>query len=162
MTINEYNSCVDQHADNVYRFILKNLKDEDKARDVVQDAFEKMWMKVKTISFEKGKSYLFTTAYHTMIDHLRKDKKFSDVESEEFFAEQAEDPGFTDLKEVIDEAVNKLPDIQRSVLLLRDYEGYSYQEIGAITGLSESQVKVYIYRARMAMKKYIGKLENVL
>jgi len=162
MTINEYNSCVDQHADNVYRFILKNLKDEEKARDVVQDAFEKMWRKVKTISFEKGKSYLFTTAYHTMIDHLRKDKKFSDIESEEAIAGHAGEHNFSDLKDVIGEAVNKLPDIQRSVLLLRDYEGYSYQEIGFITGLNESQVKVYIYRARMAMKKYIGRLENVL
>ena len=162
MTINEYNSCVDQHADNVYRFILKNLKDEEKARDVVQDAFEKMWMTVKTISFEKGKSYLFATAYHTMIDYLRKDKKFSDVQSEEAIAGQAEEHNFSDLKDVIDEAVNKLPDIQRSVLLLRDYEGYSYQEIGVITGLNESQVKVYIYRARTARKRYIGRLENVL
>jgi RNA polymerase sigma-70 factor (ECF subfamily) len=45
---------------------------------------------------------------------------------------------------------------------LRDYEGYSYEEIGEITGLNESQVKVYIYRARLALKQYIGSLENVL
>lgn len=162
MTINEYNSCVDQHADNVYRFILKNIKDEEKARDVVQDAFEKMWIRVKTISFEKGKSYLFTTAYHTMIDHLRKDNRFTDFDSDEAIPGHIEENNFSDLKDVIGEAVNRLPDIQRSVLLLRDYEGYSYQEIGAITGLNESQVKVYIYRARIAMKKYIGRLENVL
>jgi len=45
---------------------------------------------------------------------------------------------------------------------MRDYEGYSYQEIGEIADLSESQVKVYIYRARVYMKKYIGSMEVVV
>jgi RNA polymerase sigma-70 factor (ECF subfamily) len=62
----------------------------------------------------------------------------------------------------LDKALNTLNEIQRSVILLRDYEGYSYEEIGEITGSNESQVKVYIYRARLALKQYIGSLENVL
>jgi len=66
------------------------------------------------------------------------------------------------LKELLKEAVNRLPEIQKSVILLRDYEGYSYEEIGEITGLNESQVKVYIYRARLFLKEYIGSLENVI
>ena len=43
MTEKEYNQCVAEYADNVYRFILKNLRHEEDARDVVQAAFEKMW-----------------------------------------------------------------------------------------------------------------------
>jgi len=66
------------------------------------------------------------------------------------------------VKQVLDQALRLLPEIQRSVILLRDYEGYSYQEIGEITRLNESQVKVYIYRARVFLKNYIGKLENVI
>jgi len=58
MNTADYNTCVDNHADGVYRFILKNMKDEDQARDVVQDAFEKMWLKVDEINPEKAKSYL--------------------------------------------------------------------------------------------------------
>jgi len=46
--------------------------------------------------------------------------------------------------------------------MLRDYEGYAYNEIGEITGLNESQVKVYIYRARLFLKKYIGSLDVVV
>lgn len=161
MTVNEYNSCVDQYADSVYRFILKNLKDEERARDIVQDAFEKMWVKVKTISFEKSRSYLFTAAYHTMIDQIRKESRMTSIDDYRG-VELSEDHSFSDLKEIIEEAVNRLPDIQRSVLMLRDYEGYNYQEIGEITGLNESQVKVYIYRARLALKSFIGKLENVV
>jgi len=58
--------------------------------------------------------------------------------------------------------VDKLPEIQRSVVMLRDYEGYSYEEIGKITNLSESQVKVYIYRARVFLKKFIVSPEFVI
>jgi RNA polymerase sigma-70 factor (ECF subfamily) len=46
--------------------------------------------------------------------------------------------------------------------LLRDYEGYSYDEIGEITGLNESQVKVYIYRARISLKNYLVKMEYIV
>jgi RNA polymerase sigma-70 factor (ECF subfamily) len=60
------------------------------------------------------------------------------------------------------EAVDRLPEIQRMVVLLRDYEGYSYQELGELTNLNESQVKVYIYRARVFLKNYIGKMEAVV
>jgi RNA polymerase sigma-70 factor (ECF subfamily) len=162
MTVNEYNSCVDKYADGVYRFILKNIKDEEKARDIVQDAFEKMWLKVKTVSVEKGRSYLFTTAYHTMIDYIRKDSRLRSIDENDSIPEPSQEQSSSDIKDVLDEAIARLTEMQRSVLLLRDFEGYSYQEIGEITNLNESQVKVYIYRARLAMKNYIGKLENVL
>ena len=161
MTAAEYNQCVDKHADGVYRFILKNIKNEDYARDIVQEAFAKMWEKARDITFSKSKSYLFTAAYHTMIDVIRKEKIKTDIEQVPE-AISYTDSGYSDLKEVLDEAVEKLPDVQRSVLLLRDYEGYSYQEIGDITGLNESQVKVYIYRARVFLKNYLVKIDNVI
>lgn len=162
MTAAEYNLCVDQYSDGIFRFILKNLRDRDRAQDVVQETFEKFWLKVNTVPFEKAKSYLFTAAYHTMIDMIRKDKRletghnFSGKESGSY---QMAPP---DLKKLLEEALSKLPEVQRSVILLRDYEGYAYDEIGEITGLSESQVKVYIYRARLAMKQIIGSLDAVI
>lgn len=137
MTVAEYNSCVDEHADGLYRFILKNMKDEDEARDVVQDTFEKMWRNRESIDGKKAKSYLFTAGYHTMIDRIRRKRRISD------YSEVTEDSVYhsnqwSDLKEILNEAIQKLSDVQRSVLMLRDYEGYSYKEIGKITGLNES------------------------
>jgi RNA polymerase sigma factor (sigma-70 family) len=161
MTVREYNQCVDEHADGVYRFVLKNIKDEDKARDIVQDSFEKMWNKAADIDAGKAKSYLFTTAYHTMIDSIRREKRQTEFD-EESYKLQAVHNSYSDLKEILNEAVSRLPEIQKHVIMLRDYEGYSYQEIGEITGLNESQVKVYIYRARMFLKNYIGKLDIVV
>lgn len=161
MTITEYNKCVDEHSNGVYRFILKNLRDDDAAKDIVQDAFEKMWLKVNDVEASKAKSYLFTTAYHNMIDVIRRNK-FSTIVEEHHFNINTSSNSYSDLKEILDEALAKLPEVQKSVVLLRDYEGYTYEEIGQITGLSEAQVKVYIYRARVFLKNYIGSLETVI
>lgn len=121
----------------------------------------KLWEKVSEVSFEKAKSYLFTSAYHSLIDWIRKEK-YREEFRPSFHPGQIVETGFSDLKEVLDQAIRLLPEIQRTVILLRDYEGYSYQEIGDITQLNESQVKVYIYRARVFLKNYIGKPENVI
>ncbi len=161
MTINEYNQAVDQFSDCLYRFVLKSIKDTHKAEDIVQDSFEKLWKNVENVNAEKVKSYLFTTAYHTMIDRIRKEKRSSFTEDLSI-KEQGHENNYSDLSEILKEAVNRLPEIQRMVLLLRDYEGYSYIEIGELTKLSESQVKVYIYRARVFLKKYIGRMEVVV
>jgi len=161
MTVEEYNRSVDAYADNLFRFIVKNLKDEHAASDVVQDTFEKLWIKLEEVPFLKVKSYLFTAAYHTMIDHIRKVSRMSGTEPENRL-EPGHSEQYSDLSEVLEKAVAGLPADQRSVVMLRDYEGYSYREISEITGLSESQVKVYIYRARVFLKNYIGKMENVV
>ena len=67
MTVSEYNQCVALYSDNLYRFLLKNVRDDARAQDLVQDAFEKLWRKVEVVDFKKAKSYLFTTGYHTMM-----------------------------------------------------------------------------------------------
>lgn len=161
MTEKAYNQCVELHADNLYRFILNNIKDSDMASDIVQDAYEKMWLYKDGVDPAKAKSYLFTTAYHLLVDTVNKNKHLVPIEQQPE-QEFSTDRGYSDLNEILHGALNRLPADQKMVLMLRDYEGYSYQEIGEITGLSESQVKVYIYRARVFLKKYIGRLEVVL
>ncbi len=161
MTDKEYNQCVTEYADNVYRFILKNLRHEEDSRDVVQTAFEKMWRNRNDVDYEKSKSYLFTVAYHQMIDHIRKTKRI--YLKEEF----KEDVRITDrpvhnTKKILEEALKRLNETQRSLVMLKDYEGYSYEEIGQITGLSESQVKVYLHRARIQLKNFLVSPENVI
>jgi RNA polymerase sigma factor (sigma-70 family) len=161
MTEKEYNECVRNYADNVYRFILKNLRHEADARDVVQTAFEKLWRNRQEVDNEKCKSYLFTVAYHQMIDHLRKVKR---VYLKETFSEETGvvNKPTNNLKKVLEQALNTLSEIQRSLVLLKDYEGYSYGEIGVITGLNESQVKVYLHRARIQLKNYLVSPQNVM
>ena len=161
MTEKEYNECVTLFADNVYRFIFKNLGHKEDAKDVVQTAFEKLWINREQVDNNRSKSFLFTVAYHQMIDHIRKTKRII------FKEEDNIESGITyqsnnNLKKILDEALQKLGETQRSLVLLKDYEGYSYDEIGKITGLSQSQVKVYLHRARLQLKNYLVKAENVM
>lgn len=162
MNTREYNACVEQHADALYRFVLKNLRNEERAKDVVQDSFEKLWLKAPDIEASGAKSYLFTIAYHATIDSIRRERITGDVDELPEHAHSGYAQRMPDLKRILDSALKKLNDIQRSVIMLRDYEGYSYAEIGEITGLNESQVKITIYRARVALKEFIGSLDNVL
>jgi RNA polymerase sigma factor (sigma-70 family) len=160
MTEKEYNECVTNYADNVFRFIVKNLRHEEDARDVVQSAFEKLWRNRNDVENGKSKSYLFTIAYHQMIDHIRKTKR---IQLKEQFSDEVKvyNKQANNMKKVLEEALSRLTETQRSLVLLKDYEGYSYEEIGKITGLNESQVKVYLHRARVQLKNYLVKPENV-
>jgi len=161
MTVKEYNRSVHEYADSVYRFIRGNLKDEDRANDIVQDSFEKLWRHVAEIEYPVVKSWLFSTAYHTMIDIIRKEKRMTSIEPVHEM-EMAYDSHYSDLNEILHDALERLPEQQKTSVMLRDYEGYSYKEIGDITGLSEAQVKINIYRGRMALKSYIGNIETVI
>lgn len=158
MTVEDYNQAVNLYADGIFRFVLKTIRDEEKARDIVQDSFEKLWARLRSVDAAKVKSYLFTTAYHRAIDMIRKDQRQQSYD-EIPLQEEGHERQYSDVREVLNKAVQLLPDDQRSVLLLRDYEGYSYKEISEITAFSEAQVKVYIYRARVFLKNYIGKID---
>lgn len=161
MTVREYNRSVEEFADPVYRFIRGNLKDEARASDIVQDSYERLWRNVSEIDYKVVKSWLFSTSYHIMIDIIRKEKRitsFETIHEQELIHEQQ----YNDLNEILHRALNNLPEQQRTSILLRDYEGYSYKEIGEITGQSEAQVKINIYRGRVALKNFIGKIETVL
>jgi RNA polymerase sigma factor (sigma-70 family) len=161
MTEKDYNECVKLYADNVYRFILKNLKNEEDAKDVVQSSFEKMWMNKETVENVKCKSFLFTVAYNTMIDHIRKNKR---IVLKDDFGETAlgSNNQQQNTKRILHEALSRLNERDRSLVMLKDYEGYNYAEIGEITNLNESQVKVYLHRARLQLREYLVKVENVL
>lgn len=160
MTTKEYNLAVDEYSDNIFRFALKHLRNEMSAKDVVQETFTKVWIKHDEVNYEKVKSYIFTTAYHAIVDWVKKEGRSGDIE-------HASEPGAQaevdfDVQEVLNEALEKLPEIQKTVVLLRDYEGYNYAEIAEITKLSEAQVKVYIFRARKALQEYVKRIDLVI
>jgi RNA polymerase sigma-70 factor (ECF subfamily) len=161
MTEQEYNVCVDEYSDGVYRFMVKNIRNADDAKDIVQTAFEKLWMNKQNVPSEKAKSYLFTVAYHQMIDVIRKGKRNQNSEhyNESDFVTQPS--ANNELKQILLKAINELNPTQKSLVLLKDYEGYSYQEIGEIMNLSESQVKVYLHRARLFLKTRLMNIEKV-
>ncbi len=159
MSEKEFNQIVQQHSDALYRFALKNIKVVEEAQEIVQTAFEKLWLNRDNVELEKSKSYLFRVAYNYLIDMIRKQRKeaeWSDVLEQKPATEVVE---FKDLKRIIEQALNSLSEVQRNAIMLRDYEGYSYAEIGEIMNISESQVKINIFRGRKHMQQLLGKME---
>jgi len=161
MTRTEYNKSVDLFSDNIYRFILKSINDVEVAKDIVQETYTKLWIKHETVDFKKVKSYLFTTSYHTLVDYTRKEKRSTRIE-ESHEKQLVHENQYSDLKEILDEAILGLSEKQRSAILLRDYEGYSYKEISDTLKITEAQVKVNIFRARKFLQNYLKSIETVI
>jgi len=125
MTDKDFNNCVDAYSDGVYRFIVKNLGHEADAQDIVQSAFEKLWVNRAKVETEKAKSYLFTIAYHQMIDHIRKDKRNNTTDNFEEVKSNGNISANGELKQILLKAINELNPTQKSLVLLKDYEVYS-------------------------------------
>ena len=154
MTKNEYDIAVKEYANALYGFGIKFLRDSENAQDIVQDVFEKLWINRSAVEFRKAKSWMFTTAYHAILNFIKRRKRM-DYDSDRL-PEKGEVANFKFVSnEVVERAISILPPLQKSIILLRDLEGYSYQEIGDILEISDSQVKVYLFRARNKIKKQL-------
>lgn len=161
MTVKEYNQCVKDHSDGLFRYVLKQIANRADAHDIVQNTFEKLWKNREKVTAGKAKSYAYTIAYHDMIDLTRKQKFVGNYENaperiERDFQQQFES------KELIEKGLATLSDIQKSLILLRDYEGYTYEEIAEISELSISQVKVYLFRGRKKLQQTINQLNKAV
>lgn len=162
MNRSEYNIAVKEFSGRLYGYSLKYLQNKENASDIVQDVFEKLWENRKKVEFEKAKSWLFTCAHNALLNLLKKNSRMSYVDK--FTAQEDSDDAAKkfELNEVIERSLALLPPVQKSVILLRDLEGYNYVEIGEILELSEAQVKVYLFRARNKIKKQLKDLALVL
>ena len=158
MEVNEYNACVRDWADALFRFACKCSGHRSDAQDIVQSCFEVLWQKRKEVDAPKAKAYLFQVAYRKSIDNYRKVGKIAYTTP----PERSYHPGNPDLKKILDRALAQLEEQARALVLLKDYEGYSYEEIAQITELTEPQVKVYLHRARKILKEYLVSVENII
>lgn len=160
MNTKQYNTCVELYSDHLYRFMLKNIRNTDLAKDLVQMAFEVLWLNKENVEEEKAKSYLFTIGYRKMIDEIRKQQKIQYKDEINDSIGGYTQPKHFDLKKTLEHALNKLPDIQKQLILLKDYEGYSYEEMAQLTGLNEGQVKINLYRARTFLKNELISIDT--
>ena len=162
MDRSQFNRCVEQYADGLFRFAFASLRNREQAEDVVQESFTRVWERLNTVDFAKAKSYLFTIAHHAMIDEIRHRQHFANTEEPLSAETKTTTSPYPDVNDILHKAIGTLPEMQRNALLLRDYEGYSYQEIGDITGMSEAQVKVNIFRARTALRNQLKSIDNLI
>lgn len=158
MTAKEYNDCIALWADDVMRFAMRCGHNREDGEDAVQEAFAAMWTKRADVDRERGKSFLFSTVYRQMLWHIRDRKaERQHMEAMEVGGVQLPDTSF-DLREAIERSLQGLPEVQRAILQLRDVEGYTYNEIGETLSLTADQVQVYLFRARVAMRKQLKQM----
>ena len=161
ISVPEYNQAVKEYTRSIFRFLYKSLRDEQAVNDLVQDCYLKLWQNRNSIDSHKIKPWLFSVAYRSMLNYVQRAARKVTLEENKHALPVYQKNEF-DARAVLEKALNELPPVQKSILLLRDLEGYGYKEIGEIVGISESQVKVYLFRARQKVKNYIKELTNVL
>ena len=152
MTAKEYNICTRLWADDVMRFAVRVCPNRTECEDAVQEAFAALWKHRNEVEESKGKSYLLSVAYRQLMKSFRRQKGAVGLAGAE--AIQQPDTAF-EVREAIETALCSLPEVQRAILQLRDVEGYSYREISEALEIDENKVQVYLFRARVAMRKQL-------
>ncbi|MBQ9864408.1 MAG: sigma-70 family RNA polymerase sigma factor [Bacteroidales bacterium] len=153
MTQKEYNNGVRLWADDVYRFAVRCGGGEELSKDAVQEAFASLWEKREQVEVEKGRSYLFAVVHNCLMSHHRHEQVHQQtlplLEPERVVKPDEQ----FDIQEALHRALMRLPQVQREAVLLKDVEGYSCREIAEMLSLTEKQVSVYLFRARVSLKK---------
>ena len=150
----DFDRCVKEYADDLFRSVMMKMRDRDEAKDIVQEAYLRLWMRLDRVCAAHARGYLFITAYNLVVDYARKRKNVVRFDPWHGASQVTHQPKLG-LQEVLNSALAGLPPIQRTLVLLRDHHGHTYQEMAAITGLDQTRVKVYLFRARKALRHYI-------
>lgn len=160
MKANSLEAVYQSHMNAVYSYLLRICGHPQTAEDLVQDTFVKAYDHLEGYGGENVRPWLFRIAYNTYIDWYRREKRQVQTDPQ-LLAELNRDagPGPEEgylLRERLEQwlqAVKKLPEQSRQVILLRDYYDFTYEDIAHILKLSLSNVKVTLFRARRKIRE---------
>ena len=152
--------------DKIFRLALRITLSRAEAEDIVQDVLIKVWNRRDDLAeVDSIEAYSLTVCRNLSLDRLQR-KETDNVNLDDAPPTEADDapPALQMIRneriDNIKRLIERLPIPQRAAMQLRDMEGKTYKEISAITGQTEEQVKVNIFRARQYIRKQIEKIEN--
>jgi RNA polymerase sigma-70 factor (ECF subfamily) len=160
MTDLEYKTTFDTYQDRLIGYVMKNTNDIELARDLSQEALLKLWNNRLKVPVEKVKSWLFTVTKNIMLNYIKRQKKFERINPDCDVKDETVESEF-DKKTIILKELKTLDKKSQRLLILRDVHNLSYSELGERLKLSESQVKVYLFRARKKLKDKLMFIKNV-
>jgi RNA polymerase sigma-70 factor (ECF subfamily) len=153
-----FSELVRRHQDRVYRYLLRMLGSREDALELTQDAFVKAWQALPQWQPEaQFRTWLFRIANNTALDALRRRKLVEFVPLEDSFDAPGSEPDperqaqATQEVRLLEASLKRLAPEHRDILLLREVEEMSYEEIGRVLSLSEGTVKSRLARARAAL-----------
>jgi RNA polymerase sigma-70 factor (ECF subfamily) len=151
--------------EKIYRLALKMLHDEAEAEDSVQEVMLKLWMMRATLAEYRSVEALATQiGKNICLNRIKtrkmsSDKPFEQMQSSLPTPEQALETA--DTIETVSRIIDRLPDMQRLVIRLRDIEGYQVEEIAGITGCEATAVRMNLSRARKKVKEEFFKINQI-
>lgn len=156
----EFRKWVDEYQDQAWTLARYILKDASEAQDATQEAFVKLWNNRDSIDPDRIKPWLMRVTRNHCLDRLRRrrpEQEFTDYQGAEEHgpmrgAEQDE------LSSLLKRAIRGLKEPYRSLVVLRDVQQHSYEEVAGVTELSLSQVKVYLHRARKQLREQLAEV----
>ncbi len=157
MTTAEYNTVINEHSDRLFRYALKLAVDYSWAQDLVQESLIKLWSNRDKVTSDYAKPFLYRVLYNKMVDDVRKKKRETLTDQ---FAEAATSSNDLETKDFLDQSFSQLTAAQKQIIMLRDWEGYAYEEIASILDISLGLVKVNLFRARKKMRAIVIELNN--
>lgn len=149
--------------DKLFRFARRLMQFPDVAEDVTQDVLTKIWTERQKLDEVRNvEAYAMTITRNKCLDRLKAKNRFHEELGDKHQAEPAlvqdQDPGKREMFNFVREMINEMPEPNRTVIHLRDEQGYSFEEISKITGLTESNIRVILSRTRKKIRDEINKL----
>jgi RNA polymerase sigma-70 factor (ECF subfamily) len=150
MTSKQFENLINQHKDKLFRFAFSILKNSDEAKDAVQEVVLKLWKNRHVLDKTKNlESYCLNTIKNYCFDEIRKQKHRQEFQKSIRYEENEENKvEYTDLIDSLKKEVCNLPEQQRIAIELKDFQGFEYQEISEILGLSINAIRANVSRGR--------------
>lgn len=163
MTTEEFKNSVLPVSRKIYPMLKRILKDEEETRDALQELMLKLWNKrFELTKCENPDAYITTVAKNYSFDLLKKKRPSTMGEKENYKMLNLEATGLShEIKEKYDQVqmvIEKLPDKYRKIIMLRDIDGFSFEEIKAMTGFEVPYIRVILSRARQKVKEEVEKI----
>ncbi len=156
-----FRELIDKHIDRVQTLVASMLRNRFEVDDVVQDVFFKVYRKLDRF---QGRSAFFTwlyrVAFNTATDHLKRKKRVAETSLDDLAGLDAVAPCASAIRQLrnkelrvqMADAVASLPEKYRNILVLREYEGCTYDEIAQILQCSKGTVESRLFRARRRLR----------
>ncbi|WP_262921349.1 RNA polymerase sigma factor [Maribellus maritimus] len=163
MTAEEFKNKVIPYSRKLYPMLKRILKDEEETQDALQELMIKLWNKKnELIKCSNLNSYIVTAAKNYSFDLLKKKRPSTFGENEEYKILNIEStetqPDVKEKYEQVRKIIDDLPEKYKTVIQMRDIDGFSFEEIQEFTGYEVPNIRVILSRARLKVKQEVEKI----
>ena len=165
MTTEEFKTRLLPVKNKLFRFALSLLTNRQEAEDAVQEVYLKMWkMRNDLGKYKSTEALMMTITRNHCLDKLKAKKNKAESLNEEINNHLSDNPEIkseqNDLIDKIKQLIQKLPEQQKTIVHLRDVEGYEFEEVVKITGYDLNYIRVNLSRGRSKIRESINNIQS--